>query len=205
MPKPQLIHIHGWNAFDSWEQYLDFLRTVPLDPFEKRKKWADWLEVQLGDKVKFISPKMPSKDSATYAAWSIWFERYFPYLENTKTILLGKSLGSLFLAKYLSENMFPCPISALHFVGCVFDGEWVHQEGIADFILDPAKLENLSKQVGEIHLWHSTDDLIAPWPNVEKYQKYLPNAILHKFENLGHFRMETFPEFLQEIEQELQG
>ncbi len=203
MSKSQVIHIHGGNPFDSREQYYAYLQKEEFNPYEVKKRWSQWIAQELSDVAEVFLPSMPAKQDADYLAWKIWFEKLFPYLGNEKIILTGKSLGTIFLIKYLSENTFPKPIHTIHLVALVFDGEGIEDEGIANFILDPEKLQNVLQQVGKIHLWHSVDDPVCPWHHVEKYQQYFPDAILHQFEDRGHFGQSEFPELLVEIQKEI--
>ncbi|MDR0860065.1 MAG: hypothetical protein LBO09_03640 [Candidatus Peribacteria bacterium] len=75
---------------------------------------------------------------AYYWARKIWFEKIFPYLNNEGTILIGHSLGAMFLLKYLSENTFPQPLSQLHLISSSIDEETGYQEKhyLGDFVWD---------------------------------------------------------------------
>lgn len=162
MTKPLLIHLHGGTPFDSREQYTSFVEKY-WDPLEEEKRrWPKFLPEQFPEADVWL-PKMPAKDNAEYEIWKIAFENMLPRIQSEKIIVTARSLGTVFLMKWLSENSFPRKIHAMHLVGCVFDGEGIEEEGMADFILDPEKLKNVSAQVGEIHLWHSTDDSVCPW------------------------------------------
>jgi predicted alpha/beta hydrolase family esterase len=66
---------------------------------------------------------MPDTQNSYYPAWKIWFEKYFQYLGENKLIVIGHSLGGIFLAKYLSENKFPRCIDSLHLVSPVYNNE----------------------------------------------------------------------------------
>ena len=144
---------------------------------------------------------MSSSDNADYNAWKLWFEKLFPFVHDGKIIPIGHSLSTIFLAKYLSENWFPKPVHAIHFVGSVFDGEGIIDEGMANFILNPDNISIIENITKNIHLYHSVDDPVCPWRNVEKYQKHLPSAQLHRFEGRWHFLDATFPEIFEEIKQ----
>ena len=136
---------------------------------------------------------MPCQDNAKYAEWKIWFERLFPFVEDG-TILLGGSLGGIFLAKYLSENKFPKKIKALFLVAAPHSD----MEGSISFDLKKP-LQNVKEQCDNIHLYQSQDDPEVNFAEVEKYQKELPGAKLHIFEDRGHFLQEHFPEIVAEI------
>jgi pimeloyl-ACP methyl ester carboxylesterase len=41
-----------------------------------------------------------------------------------------------------------------------------------------------------VHLWHGEDDLVVPMHHAEDLESRLPNARLHKLENIGHFSIQ---------------
>ena len=91
--------------YASHDEYLEFLKTVPVsNPFEReqQKKWKYLLESQLENTHEIAYLQMPNPRNATYQEWKIWFERHFEFM-NDDIILIGNSLGGWFLAKYLSE------------------------------------------------------------------------------------------------------
>ena len=203
MPKTQIIFIHGGNCFDTQEKYLQYLQNKEYNPFEIKSHWKNYLAAELGEWVTFFAPEMPCMRNAQYIAWKVWFKKLFPYLVNEPVILIGHSLGTVFLAKYLSEDWFPKMIQAIHLVWSVFDGEDIDDEDMADFILQPKLLASVEELTTNIHLYHSTDDESCPWKNVEKYQQYFPHAVLHKFTDRWHFRQSEFPELLEQIQKEI--
>lgn len=142
---------------------------------------------------------MPNKQKAQYEAWRIWFEKLFPYLNDQKTIVIGYSLGGLFVSKYLSENTFPKRISQLHLVAPVFDNHSLHGESVGDFILDPAKLGNTEAQCDEVFIYQSSDDTVCVPYHGRTYAAHLPKAHYHEFANRGHFNQPAFPELLAHI------
>jgi predicted alpha/beta hydrolase family esterase len=74
---------------------------------------------------------MPNTMNAKYGEWKVWFEKYFSHIHGIehhasakttleriaekkehekdlkKLVLVGHSLGAIFLMKYLSESGFP--------------------------------------------------------------------------------------------------
>ena len=202
MPKPQIIHIHGGNAFDSREQYLAYIKKY-YEPLKVRKRWYESLKSSLWESVDVYLPKMPAKDNADYDAWAIAFEKVFRFLSDGPVILIGNSLGTVFLTKYLSENTIPKQIQSLHLVALVFDGEGIADESMANFLIDPEKLPHVSEQVSSIHLYHSRDDRVCPWHNVEKYMSHFSDATLHEFSDRWHFTQEEFPELIEQLKKEI--
>lgn len=198
--KQQLIHIGGGEAFNSHKQYLSYLSNIPLWHMEDSKfnPWYKNYELYLdSDTYEVFSIPMPAKENAFYEAWKIWFERHFEFFDK-EIIVIGHSLGGLFLAKYLSENEFPKFIKQLHLVGAVYDDE-NDMEQLGDFKLSdfPGKL--LEKNMPEIHLYHSKDDDIVPISESEKYHAQIPGSHFHIFEDRYHFLDETFPELFENI------
>jgi len=202
--KQQIIHIGGGEAFNSYEQYIRYLQTAPLWHMQSdyipswSKRYEEYLDENYYTCLKI---PMPSDGNAKYIEWKIWFERHFEFF-NSELILVGHSLGGIFLAKYFSENHFPFTIKQLHFVAPVFDHE-DDVEQLADFKLlnFPGKL--LHQTVGEIHIYHSQDDAVVPVGESEKYHQLLPGSQLHIFKDRGHFLDETFPELFHCIQESI--
>src|SRR3989344_4173979 len=104
--KTKIFLIHGGETFKNRKDYLHFLKTRKISIKEKISWSSDYLKKKLGKNFEVIKPRMPLQDNARYDDWKIHFERYLPKLKN-HIILIGSSLGGIFLAKYLSENKFP--------------------------------------------------------------------------------------------------
>lgn len=197
--KSQLVIVGGGEAFDSHEEYLLWLKQCNWNVMQSFPDWKKWLTDGLADTYSTIRVSMPSKTNAFYAAWKIWFEKYFPYLVSSKIVFIGHSLGGIFLAKYLSENTLPFPLHSLHLVAPVFHNEGLIGESTGDFSFDPSLLSHLSSQVQHIHLWASTDDSVVPYEHSVLYKKYLPTAHFHSFSDKGHFSQSHFVELFMEL------
>jgi predicted alpha/beta hydrolase family esterase len=115
-------------------------------------------------------------------------------------ILIGHSLGGIFLAKYLSEENLPKKIKAVFLVAAPYElrGNGESQRNLSEFKL-PVSLDKFKEQGGEIFLYHSKDDPVVPFSEVEKYQAALLNAKTVIFEDRGHFNQEQFPEIIEAI------
>ena len=196
----QVMHIHGGSAFDTYEQYIENLKkwSYKIDSSDRLQRWSwNYYNFLNPDTYLVIQPEMPSKQNAKYLEWKIWFEKSFEFLEDG-IILVGHSLGGIFLAKYLSENSFPFTITQLHLVAPVYSHE-NDDEQLADFRLAKFPGTLLEKEIPEIHIYHSKDDTIVPFEESEKYHKHIPNSQLHVFEGRGHFLGEEFPELFNNI------
>lgn len=193
MPQ-QILWIHGGNVHKTNENYLEFLRTRNFEKEDLvgRKKWINNLQKDLGDNFEVLTPQMPCSCNAKYINWKIWFEKFFPFLEDN-IILAGGSLGGLFLAKYLSENNFPVKIKATFLIAAPHSDDY-----LGDFALGES-LEKFSTQCSKIFLYHSKDDPMVPFSEIEKYSKLLPNTEKVIFEDKGHFNLKEFPEFVKKL------
>ncbi|HWH07447.1 MAG TPA: alpha/beta fold hydrolase [Candidatus Paceibacterota bacterium] len=194
----QVVVIHGGETFDTYEDYLAWLTAYELD-LEKgtTKRWKSTLAEELGEEYEVILPTMPNGFNAKYAEWKIWFEKHIPHLRDG-VALVGHSLGGIFIAKYLSEETFPKSIASVHLVAAPFDTADANYS-LADFVL-PESLEKMAEQAARIYLYHSTDDPIVPFTDLAKYQSKLPYARTSIFADRDHFRMESFPELVADIQ-----
>jgi hypothetical protein len=190
--KKSLVIIHGGSTYDTYEEYWKSIesKTLTIESLS-RLDWKDSLAFNLPE-FQVLFPKMPNSKNARYLEWKLWFEKLFPLL-NEEVVLVGHSLGGIFLAKYLSEhNFFPKKIASIHLVAAPYDTE-VITDSLADFALTN-KVEKLSKYTNNIFIYQSKDDFAVSLKDAEKYKKDLPNAELIVFEDRGHF---TQPEFLE--------
>lgn len=198
MTKTQVLVIHGGTSFTQDEDFYDYLENYNVNfSYESGKDWKANLQEDLGDNFEVIRPIMPNKMKADYHAWKIWFEKYVSYLSSKKIILVGHSLGGIFLAKYLSENNFPLEIYGLYFIAAVFD-HGVDKE-LGNFRLDLEKLSNVSKQCTQIYLYHSVDDYVVPYNHAREYQSYFGSSELITLEHKGHINQEHFEELVDKI------
>lgn len=200
--KKQIVIIHGGETFDGYEDYLNYLKNYDISrAFEKKavgggKRWKDNLDDDLNGEFEIFQLEMPSPRNAKYLEWKIWFDKYLLYLRDD-VILIGHSLGGIFLAKYLAENDFSVKVSQLHLVAACFDDEGTPYS-LADFVL-PESLKNIEKQVEKIFLYHSKDDEVVKFEDLEKYCEMLPSAEKVVFEDRGHFIIEHFFELIERI------
>lgn len=195
--KPQIIHIHGGDSFDSDEEFLVALRARDYDPYAPEVgKWKNWIKESTTETHDFIAPQMPNALNARYEAWVIWFEKLVPYLR-PDVILIGYSLGGGFLLRYLSENKLPVNVKQLHLVAPVVDD--CDCPGVGGFKIDLATWTGFASTITTVHLYHSSDDPLVPLHHSERFAIAYPSAQLHIFTDRNHFFQPEFPELLAEI------
>lgn len=200
--KIQVILIHGGMTFKNRKDYLHFLKTRKIS-LENKIRWSDdYLTKKLGNDFEIIRPLMPLSDNAEYKDWKIHFERYFSHLRDN-IILIGSSLGGIFLAKYLSENKFPKKILSAYLICPPFDNSLQGEDLVGGFKLK-LDLSLIEKNSKNLYLMFSKDDDVVPVAHAEKYRQKLKNAkiIIYKSKN-GHFKVSEFPEIVEMIKKDV--
>jgi len=199
--KKQIVIIHGGTSFKTYEDYISYLKNeeISLEDLKPSKKWKDTLAAELGEDYEILIPRMPNSNNARYDEWKLWFNKIAEIL-NDEVVLIGHSLGGIFLAKYLSENIFPRKIITTILVAAPFnDTDDVDgQESLIDFSL-PSSLAKFTEQSQKTYLMHSQDDHVVSFEQLKKYQQALPSAQIMVFDNRQHFLHETFPEMVELI------
>ena len=197
MEKPQIVFMHGGDSFDSDKEFYDFVKSLTYNPYAlEQKKWRDGIKEALVETHESIMPRMPNAMNADYQAWSIWFEKLIPYLRDG-VVLVGHSIGSGFLLRYLSNNKLPMKVSQLHLVAGVIDDK--DCPGVGDFGIDIATWSGFKSSIEKVHIWHSSDDDCVPIHHAERLAEKYPKATTHYFTDRGHFLQPEFPELLLEI------
>ena len=193
----QVIVIHGGTTFENYDEYLEFLSSKPLniDRFTYKPMWKELLQENLGGDYQVLLPAMPNKTNARYNEWKLWFE-HFSSLFTNGCILVGHSLGAVFLAKYLSEETLPIKVDATILIATPFDDDSV--EDLTDFKITSLN-ENLSNQAGELVFYNGLDDPVISERDLKKYQDALPSAEFNIIPAPDHFMRVEFPELIERI------
>ncbi|HEY0908066.1 MAG TPA: alpha/beta fold hydrolase [Candidatus Paceibacterota bacterium] len=214
----QVLAIHGGNFFDTRAEYLASLKKEPMkreDLFRDRsKRWKDNLGEDLnGGKAagnfEVFQPEMPSPEDAKYEEWKVVFEKAAAFLTggNGGAVLVGHSLGGIFLARYLSENKLKVKIAGVFLVAAPFFKPGKKGSGHpgmranAGFTVSdkPGFFKKLVAQSGKMAIYHSEDDKVVAASHAKLYKKGMPEAELVTFKDRGHFRVEHFPELVEAI------
>lgn len=198
--KPQILMVHGGMTFKNERDYLHWLKTRKISTV-KRPYWEADLEEKLGRKFEIIRPRMPKQDDAKYKDWKIVFERYLPLLRSN-FILIGSSLGGIFLAKYLSENKLPKKALSVYLVCAPFDNSLPTEDLVGGFKLK-TNISLIEQNCKNLHILFSKDDDVVPASHAEKYRKKLKRAhiVVYKSKK-GHFTVPAFPEIIKMITSE---
>ena len=197
----QIIFVHGGTTFLRYQDFLSSLRSkaVQVNRLLQGDFWMQRLSVDLGSDYQVLAPSMPNKQNAQYSEWSLWFSRVAEVAEDD-CILVGHSMGAIFLAKYLSDNTFPKRIKACILVAAPYSDE--SGEDLASFKISnqgPDALDGLKKQAGKIVIFQGSDDPVIAPSEIDRYKQALPDAEYHILSAPDHFVRKDFPELLQKI------
>ena len=182
------------------KDYLEALRTkeVDLERMRPRVSWLNTLDTALGQGFDVFTPRMPSGDNAQYAQWASWFSRIMTALDRP-VVLVGHSLGAMFLVKYLSEQETGHDIQGLLLVaGRYDDPKCTHPH--TSFTLE-GDVSSLTKKAERVVFFHSADDPVVPYESFERFRTAAPNADFLAFEGRGHFLDDPFPELISVIKE----
>src|SRR3989344_6143637 len=199
--KLQIVMVHGGMTFKNEKEYAHWLKTRKVST-KKRSYWEADLEKKLEKKFEIIRPRMPLQDNAKYKDWKIMFERYLSLLRSN-FILIGSSLGGIFLAKYLSEHKLPKKALSAYLVCAPFDGTLPPEDLVGGFTLK-ADLSLVERNCKNLRILFSKDDEIVPVSHAEKYRKKLKKAHIGIYKNKrGHFTAPTSPEIIKMIQNDV--
>ena len=193
----QVIVIHGGTTFAKYDDYLNYLKTktINLDRFKYMSKWKETLQEKLGSEFEVLLPSMPNSTNASYNEWKVWFDNLSKLLEDG-CILVGHSMGAIFLAKYLSENAFTCRIKATILIAAPFNDE--RTEDLTDFKLKEVS-ELFKSQSGKNIFFFGFDDPVIDSSEIQKYKDNLPSSEYNILPAPDHFLRSDFPELVATI------
>lgn len=199
--KKQVFYIYGGNAFTEYSAFIEYISTKDiweLPSVEQRGKWTGTLAEDLGSEYEVFMPVMPNKQNAKYEEWKIWFERHFEHLRDD-VILMGCSLGAMFLTRYFIENTTPFRVKSLVLMATVVSDPDYYDEDCGDFVFSLEDVGVIQSKVEKVVLMHSKDDFLVPYEHVLKLKQQLPEAELITFEDKNHFLVEELPELVELI------
>jgi len=126
---------------------------------------------------------MPKENDPNYERWKVKIDKELEKIEGS-VILMGHSIGSFLLLRYLSEKKIDKDIAGMFFIATPFlggDKGWQY-EGIS---LDEDLASILPPNV-PLFFYHSTNDEIVPFAHLALYADKLPHATIRKIEGRGH-------------------
>ena len=199
MKKQQVIVLHGGEYYSAEADFVESLKTRPvvIDRLRPYRDWKSRLQETLGEAYDVLTPRLPNNDNAKYEHWKLWFTRCAEVFDD-EVLLIGHSLGGMFLVTYLAQHTVPYTIRALILVAAPYHIDNITR--VPEGWRVPEDITRVAKQAKHIHLFQSSDDQVVPSEHAYVYREHLPQATLHMFEDRGHFNQATFPELVSVLQ-----
>jgi len=196
--KKQIFIIHGGETYASYNDYINYLESIKVS-FSKYVNWKnEYFDKKLGKNFEIIRPRFPNAENAKYLEWKIIFEKYLKII-NQGAILIGNSLGGVFLTKYLSENKISKKIAAVILVAAPYNNTCGGEYLGGGFNLGK-DLSLIEKNCQNVYLLFSRDDDSVPLEHAAAYSRKLKNSrIILLDDKNGHFKVSEFPEIVNII------
>ena len=147
-----------------------------------------YLRSKLSPNFKILYPTIEKPNSPSYAKYKRMFDSIFKDL-NEPVILVGHSLGSSTLLKYLSEEKPDISISGLFLVATP---HW--KSNMKEFQLRK-NFQTFLKDIPAVFLYHSKNDTEVPFENLKFYETAFKTATVRKLAGKEH----TFPRGLSQL------
>jgi len=199
-PKTLVLTVHGGNSTCTRKDDGILVREIVKNQYstnQNKEVWSENLDKELNTpNTLSINPLFPNAVDANYSEWARFFEQILlsdVYLDYSQVILVGHSLGTVFLQRYLAENNFQQKFNkqllGVHFVGCcTAEGDFEISQNWQN-ILNQLEPKN-------IFLYHSTDDIVCPFEMAETYNKNLDGCNFNIFQDRGHFEQVKLEELV---------
>ncbi len=149
------------------------------------ENWFPWLKQEL-EKIgcTTIVPQFPTPQNQTLENWFTIFSQYERHF-NENTILIGHSLGGVFLLRVLEK--YHHKIKAALLVGTPIGILPIkNYEGDKLFLAKPFNWEKIRKSCDTFFVYHSNNDPYVCVENGEELAKQLHTKLTF-VENAGHF------------------
>jgi hypothetical protein len=197
--KQQVLVIHGGDSFKSYEEYLDNLKSkeLSLDRIRPNRDWKNTLHEDLDENFDVLYPSFPNKHNANYEEWKIMFEKVLD-IADKDLILVGHSLGGMFLVKYLSENKIDKNIKGLFIVASPY--KKADEDDRLSRFAHTGDIRSIAESSDNIYFIQSKDDVVVDFENLENFRKQLPDANYLVLEDRNHFfTKDSLPEIVELI------
>lgn len=188
--KGNVVIVHGANIKDR-----ENIKKYGILP-QNERGWFSWVKNELkGKGIRVHNPLMPENWNPDYEKWKEEFEKLDV---DADSVLVGYSLGTTFLVRWLGETKKKVKKLILVAPAKVPHGER-YVEDFYDFEID----EKIKSRVGEIVIIKSNDDHDYILESADIYENVLEAKVV-QLNNKGHFTEHSmgtkeFPELLKEI------
>lgn len=167
------------------KQQILFIQGGGEGAYEEDGNLVASLRNALGVAYQVLYPHMPNESDPDYEPWKVQIKKELAALEG-KVILIGHSLGSPFLLKYLAEEKLEKSIAGIFLMATPYwGGDGWRYEGYERVAL-PEDFASKLPSGAPIFLYHSRDDEIVPFAHLALYAEKLPQATIRALDGGGH-------------------
>lgn len=159
-----------------------FIQGAGEGAYEEDGELVKSLSDVLGSKYNVLYPKMPEEEDQSYEAWKAQISKELAKIDD-EVILVGHSVGSSMLLKYLSEENVENAMAGIFFIAAPYwgTGGWQMDE----FTLDEGYASEILKGL-PVFFYHSHDDDIVPFAHLALHAEKFPQATIREFDGRGH-------------------
>jgi uncharacterized protein len=139
------------------------------------------LEKALNGTGEIVYPKMPGENDPDYERWKAAIDAALGKITG-KIILVGHSVGSFLLLRYVLETTIDKELIGLFFIATPFvgTGGWEYDDMAI-------KQELFSRPLpAPVFFYHGTDDETVPFSHLSLYEKKFTQATFRKIAGRGH-------------------
>ena len=159
-----------------------FIQGAGDGAYEADEELVKSLQDRLGSEYNVRYPKMPDEEDQGYEVWKAQISRELAALDG-EVILVGHSVGSSMLLKYLAEEKVEKPVAGIFLIAAPYWGAGGWQ--VDEFRLDEGRVSKLLKAL-PIFFYHSRDDDIVPFTHLALHAEKFSQATVRKFDGRGH-------------------
>ena len=158
-------------------------------------KLVESLGRELGPEYEVLYPRMPNEADPNYASWKAAIETELVRLDDG-AILIGHSIGGTILINALVEDPPALTLGGLFLIAAPFVGEagWPSND------IEPR--EKIGAELPDgvpIHLYHGSEDKIAPFAHVDLYARAIPQAVIRRLKGRDHQLDDDLSEVARDI------
>ena len=158
-----------------------FIQGAGEGAYGEDEKLAASLRDLLGSEYHVRYPKMPEEEDQGYEAWKARISQELAAFN--AVILVGHSVGTSMLLKYLSEENVENSILGIFLIAAPYWGAGGWQ--MDEFKLDEDRASKLLEAI-PVFFYHSREDDIVPFEHLAMHVEKFPQATIRKFEGRGH-------------------
>jgi len=159
-----------------------FVQGAGEGAYEEDAELVKSLRDALGTDYNVLYPKMPEQENSGYEAWKAQISKELTALDG-KVILVGHSVGSSMVLKYLSEERVEASLVGIFLIAAPYWGAGGWQ--VDEFTLDEDHASKLLKAL-PVFFYHSRDDDVVPFAHLAMHAEKFPQATIREFDGRGH-------------------